>query len=166
MESKSLMKFEIEVFSQEDSQYFPPQGMRIHGFLSNLESEKGKREKLTNPKIPIHSKERIQILHEKGLGIRRSRRFPIFPPQGMEIHRFLSFWKMENGKWEIDKSKEPRIFMKFENHGIQESKNPRIQILENRCFLSNLKKTKGKRKNGEKRNIPIPWNPRKNQESS
>jgi hypothetical protein len=47
----------------------------------------------------------------------------------------LFFGKGKREKREIDKSKEPRILMKFENHGIEESNQILVEI-RNPCFLS------------------------------
>jgi hypothetical protein len=79
------MKFEIQGI-QERIQILDE--IRNPCFLSNWEKENRKREKTQFPK----SKERIQILDNPCF---LSIRIPIFPSQGMENHRFLSFWKRE-----------------------------------------------------------------------
>jgi len=141
-----LLKTGIEVFSQEDSNIFR---RNENPWISLfLESEKGKREKLTKSKEPKNQnphpfQRKNPNTSWKGieLGIRRSdkgflsRRFGYFPKEWESIDFSLfGKWKREKGKWEIDKipkSKEPRIFMKFENHGIQI-----LDEIRNRSFLS------------------------------
>jgi hypothetical protein len=82
----------------------------IHRFLSNWEKEKGKRKKRENPNSQNpKSKERIQILDENRNPVFSQEEFQYFH-QGMENHRFLSFWKREKReKPEFPQKKQSQI---------------------------------------------------------